>query len=128
METKYMRPLRMHLLPFPIFLSAIFLSKFFVVFCGNWLLALTLMLSVNAWNVSAGTVETNLSKTRPQHYPCHYTENPLVIDGPLDKPAWKSASCSNDFKDIEGDAKPKLRFRTRVEMLWDDKYFSVRDE
>ena len=96
--------------------------------CGNRLLAVALMLCVSACGVFAGTPETTLSKTTPQHYLCHYTEQALTIDGRLDKPAWKSVPWSDDFKDIEGDSKPKPRFRTRVKMLWDDDYFYVAAE
>ena len=30
---------------------------------------------------------------------------------------------TDPFGDIEGDAKPRPRFRTRVKMLWDSEYF-----
>ena len=64
----------------------------------------------------------------PKRYLCHYTKRPLEIDGILDEVAWKSAPWSDDFVDIEGDSKPKPRFRTHVKMLWDDTYFYIGAE
>lgn len=43
-----------------------------------------------------------------------------VIDGTLDDTAWNAAPWSEDFVDIEGDVRPKPRYRTRMKMLWDD--------
>jgi hypothetical protein len=61
----------------------------------------------------------------PKGYVCHRATAPIVVDGKLDDPAWQNAAWTDDFVDIEGDAKPKPRFRTRVKMLWDDDYFYV---
>ncbi len=44
----------------------------------------------------------------------------IPVDGRLDDPVWAAAPWSDDFIDIEGDAKPRPRFRTRMKMLWDD--------
>ena len=55
----------------------------------------------------------------PRGYVCMTAETAPVIDGKLDDAAWKSAPWSADFVDIEGDIKPKPRFRTRMKMLWD---------
>jgi hypothetical protein len=64
----------------------------------------------------------------PKGYVCHRASAPLKIDGKLDDAAWQMAPWTDDFVDIEGDAKPKPRFRTRVKMLWDDDYFYVAAE
>jgi Carbohydrate family 9 binding domain-like len=53
---------------------------------------------------------------------------PVVIDGRIDEGSWKLAPWTDDFVDIEGDAKPRPRFRTRVKMLWDDSYFYIAAE
>jgi hypothetical protein len=56
----------------------------------------------------------------PKGYVCHKVAKPPMIDGKLDDAVWKDAAWTDDFVDIEGDAKPKPRFRTRVKMAWDD--------
>jgi hypothetical protein len=56
----------------------------------------------------------------PKGYVCHRASSPITIDGKLDDAAWNDAPWTDDFVDIEGDKKPKPRFRTRVKMLWDD--------
>lgn len=61
----------------------------------------------------------------PQHYICHYTGAPLLVDGKMDEAAWAAAPWTADFQDIEGDAKPKPTFRTRARMLWDEQYFYI---
>eukprot|EP00913_Durusdinium_trenchii_P028353 g26581.t1 len=58
-------------------------------------------------------------------YVCVRAKKPIVVDGKLDDPAWKNAAWTQDFVDIEGDKKPKPRFRTRVKMLWDKNYFYI---
>lgn len=61
----------------------------------------------------------------PRGYVCSPAGEPLVIDGKLDEAAWEAAPWTEEFVDIEGDAKPKPRFRTRAKMLWDETYFYV---
>jgi len=64
----------------------------------------------------------------PKGYVCYRATTPVKIDGRLDKPVWQAAPWSDSFVDIEGDAKPRPRFRTRVKMLWDDNYFYIGAE
>ena len=64
----------------------------------------------------------------PRSYVCHRASAPLAIDGKLDEPAWASASWSDPFVDIEGDTRPRPRFRTRMKMVRDDDYFYVAAE
>ncbi len=61
------------------------------------------------------------SKPNPKGYVCYRSDSPIVIDGILNETGWKSAAWTDDFVDIEGDAKPKPEHRTRAKMLWDDK-------
>ncbi len=61
----------------------------------------------------------------PKGYVCFRAAKPPKIDGKLDDPAWRQAAWTDEFVDIEGDAKPKPRYRTRAKMLWDDDYFYV---
>ena len=53
---------------------------------------------------------------------------PLEIDGKMDEAAWQKAPWTPFFVDIEGDAKPKPRFKTRAKMLWDDNYLYIAAE
>lgn len=64
----------------------------------------------------------------PRHYICYRARKPIVIDGKLDDEAWRDAEWTEDFVDIEGDRKPRPRFRTRAKMLWDDRYFYIGAE
>ncbi|MBL8879088.1 MAG: carbohydrate-binding family 9-like protein [Phycisphaerales bacterium] len=64
----------------------------------------------------------------PKGYVCHRAITPPRIDGKLDDVAWADAAWTDDFLDIEGDAKPAPRFRTRAKMLWDDECFYVGAE
>lgn len=60
-----------------------------------------------------------------EHYICYRTAGEITIDGKLDEPSWERAPWTEYFVDIEGDLKPKPRFKTRAKMLWDDAYFYV---
>jgi hypothetical protein len=56
----------------------------------------------------------------PKGYVCYRTDVPVKPDGILDEPAWALAPWTDYFVDIEGDAKPAPRYKTRAKMLWDD--------
>src|SRR6516165_2708452 len=64
----------------------------------------------------------------PRGYVCYRAPGPVTIDGRLDKSVWRDVPWTEDFIDIEGDSKPRPRFKTRVKMLWDDDYFYVGAE
>jgi len=64
----------------------------------------------------------------PKRYDCVRAPGTIRVDGKLSEPAWRRAAWTDDFADIEGDRKPKPRFRTRVRMLWDDDHFYVGAE
>ncbi len=64
----------------------------------------------------------------PRGYVCYRAGGAVVIDGKLDDAAWSRAPWTEDFVDIEGDVKPRPRFRTRAKMLWDDLYFYIAAE
>jgi hypothetical protein len=93
-------------------------------------LAIGYRLSVNRHPSTAGGrwEEAFVVPSHPRGYVCYRAATPLRIDGRLDEPEWQAASWSEPFVDIEGDAKPVPRFRTRVKMLWDDDYFYVGAE
>src|SRR5262245_7167233 len=68
------------------------------------------------------------SPAPPAGYVCHRLTEPIAIDGKLDDRAWKDIPWTSDFVDIEGDIRPRPRFRTRAKMAWDDRYFYVAAE
>ena len=73
-----------------------------------------------------GAVDKSASSSpAPKGYICCRATAPIRIDGRLDEDAWKLAPWTDDFVDIQGDARPQPRFRTRAKMLWDDSYFYV---
>ncbi len=77
----------------------------------------------------AGALAVPLAaQTLPLTYDCQRASAPIRIDGKLDDPAWARAAWTSDFVDIEGAAKPRPRFRTRVKMLWDDQYLYIAAE
>jgi hypothetical protein len=61
----------------------------------------------------------HMKAIRPEGYICLFSKGPIELDGKLEDAAWQSAPWTNDFVDIEGDAKPKPRQSTRAKMLWD---------
>jgi hypothetical protein len=64
----------------------------------------------------------------PKGYACGRAKAPIVVDGKLDDDAWRAAPWTDDFVDIEGDVKPRPRFRTRAKMTWDDEFFYIAAE
>lgn len=64
----------------------------------------------------------------PKGYVCYRAPSAVEIDGDLKDAAWEAAPWSDAFVDIEGDKKPKPRFRTRVKMLWDDEALYIAAE
>jgi len=63
------------------------------------------------------------AQAEPLSYVCKRAVGPVRVDGRLDDAAWRAAAWTAEFVDIEGDRKPKPRFRTRAKMTWDDTYF-----
>lgn len=64
----------------------------------------------------------------PRGYVCGRARASIVVDGRPDDESWSLAPWTDDFVDIEGDARPRPRFRTRAKMLWDDESFYIAAE
>ena len=69
-----------------------------------------------------------LMAQEPKQYEARAAAQPLKIDGKLDEAAWAEAAWTDLFVDIEGDVKPKPRFKTRAKMTWDSTYFYIAAE
>ncbi|MEI6431251.1 MAG: carbohydrate-binding family 9-like protein [bacterium] len=61
----------------------------------------------------------------PRRYSCPFVSEPFMIDGDLTKAVWQSAPWTEPFLDIEGDVRPRPRFRTRAKMAWDETNFYI---
>jgi hypothetical protein len=90
-----------------------------------------LVVAACAEDTSPALLSDWLAKMRsivPRGYVCPRAAKAVTVDGKLDDAAWVSAPWTEDFVDIEGDAKPKPHLRTRAKMLWDEDYFYVAAE
>ena len=77
---------------------------------------------VSASVLFALAISAGAAAELPKRYEARKAAAPIRIDGKLDDAAWQSAAWTDDFVDIEGDRKPKPRFRTRAKIAWDDTY------
>jgi hypothetical protein len=81
-----------------------------------------LVVAVPAWSDEPAVA------ARPHGYVCNHLDGPIAIDGALDDPGWHDVPWTGAFVDIEGDARPRPRFRTRAKMAWDNGFFYVAAE
>lgn len=66
---------------------------------------------------------------QPRWYQCPPASTPPVIDGRLDDAVWALAPWTDDFVDIEGEARPVApRYRTRAKLLWDGRALYIAAE
>jgi len=61
----------------------------------------------------------------PEKYIIQRAAGPIQVDGRLNEESWMKADWTEVFGDIEGPGKPRPRYRTRVQMLWDDRFLYV---
>ncbi len=64
-----------------------------------------------------------MQRLTPRGHVCQFATVPPKIDGILEESAWSDAEWTEDFVDIEGNGKPKPKYRTRAKMLWDREFF-----
>ncbi len=69
-----------------------------------------------------------MSESTPRRYHCRRVSSPIRIDGDLRDPAWRDLPWTDDFVDITGKESLRPRFRTRVKMGWDERFFYVGAE
>jgi len=79
-------------------------------------------------NTQRDAVDLEAMPFAPRRYVAYRSSSRLNVDGKLDEPAWTKAAWSESFVDIEGDDRPRPRFRTRAKMLWDDEFLYVAAE
>lgn len=65
-------------------------------------------------------VQVDNMQTPPACYGVMKIDHPMQIDGRDDEQAWDLAPWTEEFVDIEGDAKSKPPYTTKVKMLWDE--------
>ncbi|HZU36927.1 MAG TPA: carbohydrate-binding family 9-like protein, partial [Gemmataceae bacterium] len=75
-----------------------------------------------------GTSTVPVAYRPPRGYVAYRATSPITVDGRLDEPAWNAAPWTADFVDIEGERRPRPRFRTRAKILWDDTYLYIGAE
>jgi hypothetical protein len=61
----------------------------------------------------------------PRNYICYTASEPLTIDGLMNEADWHKVPWSDYFGDIEGNLKPQPLYKTRMKMLWDDKFLYI---
>ena len=83
------------------------------------------IIAIIQYDVFAKDFPVPQSDFNPRDYVCFRTVSPLTIDGRLDETEWKKARWTKEFVDIQGSIKSKPRYRTRVKMLWDDRFFYI---
>lgn len=81
-----------------------------------------------SFETSWGNDWAKMEPIEPRGYVCYRATERIKIDGKLDEDSWRNVPWTDDFKDIQGEAKPRPRFRTHAKMLWDDEYFYVGAE
>ncbi len=109
----------------------ILISALFSILVVGWVMTFKARLSSAGYETQASPPkafpEPKIPFAPPQ-YVCYRAAEPLRVDGRLDEPAWRKSAWTEDFIDIEGELKPKPRFRTRAKMLWDENYFYLGAE
>lgn len=65
---------------------------------------------------------------QPKIYQAPKANVKIDVDGLANETAWLTTSWSDDFVDIEGDAKPLPPYSTRFKMLWDKKALYILAE
>jgi transglutaminase-like putative cysteine protease len=104
------------------------LSQKLIPGCTAFLTGGFMLVSAGVFAADHADWRDSMARITPKNYLCPRATSPMVIDGKLEDPAWAAAAWTDDFVDIQGEAKPKPRLRTRAKMLWDDDYLYLAAE
>ncbi len=91
-------------------------------------LTLAIFLSIIGLQIQSAYAQEPAGTVNPRHYVCYRASSPLTVDGLMNEADWHNAPWSEYFVDIEGSIKPEPAYKTRIKMLWDDKYLYVAAE
>lgn len=96
----------------------------------NYIFATVTCLTIGGSSVKGASILEKYAArlTTPKGYTCYRAGQNITIDGKATEDAWQKAPWTDAFVDIEGDSKPKPRYKTRAKMLWDDDNFYVYAE
>ncbi len=61
-------------------------------------------------------------------YVAHRVERPIALNGRMSDPQWAAVRWTDDFVDIQGDARPRPRYRTRAKICWDEAHLYIAAE
>ncbi len=102
-------------------------GKCFMLMVGLVAPLLACVFSTAQENTPASATATTKIKAldAPKGYVCYRARVPIEIDGKLDDADWQHAPWTDTFVDIQGDIRPRPRYKTRAKMLWDDTNFYV---
>lgn len=64
----------------------------------------------------------------PRSYTLCQTGSALKIGGGLNEKSWAETLRTQYFIDIEGESKSSPEYKTRVKILWDNKYLYIATE
>lgn len=93
------------------------------IFGGVCLLfAASIILPANAQSLRSGYETVFI---QPKDYTLYQTQTPIKIDGDLSDKSWMQTPWTAYFIDIEGEKKTAPAYKTRVKMLWDEKYLYI---
>ncbi len=89
-----------------------------------------LLVLLPLWSAQAQSPFAGLEPlfTTPKSYVAYFVEKAPAIDGNLDDEAWQAVAWSENFVDIEGNAKPAPAFDTRMKMTWNDTHLFIAAE
>jgi len=88
----------------------------------------TSLLNCSGGSDTSGEVVPIPDYIEPNSYICFEAPGEVIIDGQISSDEWDAVPWSELFRDIEGDAKPDPTYKTRMKMMWDEKFLYIAAE